>query len=58
MEDQDEADDDEYSERGSTLRHEACGTHSPCQIGLIDNTKSHMLEWRRISSLVKRILLG
>ena len=30
------------------------GTHTPCQSGLVDNTKIRMLEWRRLSSLVSR----
>ena len=29
------------------------GTHSPCQSGLIDNAKSRMLEWRRLSQFVR-----
>jgi hypothetical protein len=36
------------------------GTHTPCQSGLIDNAKSRVLEWRRLSSFARyasRILL-
>ena len=29
------------------------GTHSPCQSGLVDNTKSRVLEWRRLSSFAR-----
>ena len=41
--DQDEADGDEYTERGLTLHHDLRGTHSPCQSGLIDNVKIRVL---------------
>jgi hypothetical protein len=36
------------------------GTHTPCHSGLIDNAKSRVLEWRRLSSFARyasRILL-
>jgi hypothetical protein len=36
------------------------GTHTPCQSGLVDNAKSRVLEWRRLSSFAgdaSRVLL-
>jgi hypothetical protein len=57
-EDQDEADGDEYSERGSTLRHEACGRHTPCQSSLIDNGKSRMVLYLRDSRDLREKLTG
>jgi hypothetical protein len=36
------------------------GKHTPCQSGLVDNTKIRMLEWRRLSSFTRyasRVLL-
>jgi len=51
--DQDDADDYERSEHGLTLCHEACGKAHSMPGLLIDNAKSRMLEWRRISQVVR-----
>lgn len=34
----------EQAEYGSTLCHDVCGNHTPCQISLVDNTKIRMLQ--------------
>jgi hypothetical protein len=34
------------------------GKHTPCQSGLVDNTKIRMLEWRRLSSFTRYVSRG
>ena len=53
--DQDAANNEKCTERGSTLSHDARGIAQIMpESSLIDNGKSRMLEWLRISSFVKR----